>query len=136
MNHRLLPSQTWSGAQRGQGLVEMALVGLILVLLLAGIIDLGRAYFAYIAIADAATEGAMYGATFSDTSGSEIRDRVVAASGGQVSIDPGLVSVITDTQTITVTVAFTHTLLTPFLQTLFAGDTLLLQQQAVQPILE
>jgi Flp pilus assembly protein TadG len=114
----------------------MALVGLILILILAGMIDLGRAYFAYIAIADAATEGATYGATFPDTSATEVRDRVVGASGGQVSIDPNLVSVVTDTGTITVTVAFSHTLLTPIIQTLFAEDTLLLQQQAVQPILE
>lgn len=136
MSRRLLLSQTWSEAQRGQGLVEMALVGLILVIILSGMIDLGRAYFAYIAVADAASEGATYGATFPDRSGSEIRDRVVVASGGQVSIDPGLISVITDTQTITVTVSFSHTLLTPFIQTLFAEDTLLLQQQAIQPILE
>ena len=49
-----------SGTMTGilKGLVEMALVGLILVLILSGMIDLGRAYFAYIAIADAATEGA------------------------------------------------------------------------------
>jgi Flp pilus assembly protein TadG len=136
MKRRLLPSHTWIEGQRGQGLVEMALVGLILVLILSGMIDLGRTYFAYIAIADAAAEGATYGATFPDTSEGEIRSRTVGASGGQVSIDPGLVSIITDTQTITVTVAFRHTLLTPLIQTLFGEDTLLLQQQAIQPILE
>jgi hypothetical protein len=114
----------------------MALVGLILVLILSGMIDLGRAYFSYIAIADAATEGATFGATFPDKSSGEVRDRVVEASGGQVSIDPSLVSIITDTQTITVTVGFEHTLLTPLIQTLVGDDTLLLQQRAIQPILE
>lgn len=134
MSRRLLQAHMTN--QRGQGLVEMALVGLILVLILSGMIDLGRAYFAYIAIADAATEGATFGATFPGRSASEIRDRVVEASGGQVSIDPSLVSVITDTQTITVTAAFSHTLLTPLIQTLVGDDVLLLQQKAIQPILE
>jgi hypothetical protein len=60
----------------------------------------------------------------------------VEATGGQVSIDPSLVSVITDTQSITVTAAFSHTLLTPLIQVLVGDDMLLLQQQAIQPILE
>ncbi len=42
---------------RGQSLVEFALILPIFVLIVVGIFDLGRAFFAYIAIANAAREG-------------------------------------------------------------------------------
>jgi hypothetical protein len=136
MSRRFLTLQPLAESQCGQGLVEMALVGVVLVLILSGVIDLGRAYFAYIAVADAATEGAAYGATFSDRSESEITERVVRSSGGGVSIDPNLVSVVADTQSITVTVAYTQTLITPLIQTLVGEEAIVLRQRAVQPILE
>jgi hypothetical protein len=44
----------------GQSLVEMGISFLILVLLLGGAVDFGRLFFAYIAIRDAAQEGATY----------------------------------------------------------------------------
>jgi len=44
--------------ERGQSLVEMALVLPLLLLLVAGIIDFGRAYNNYIIITNAAREGA------------------------------------------------------------------------------
>ena len=47
--------------QRGQELVEAALALPMLVLMLLIVVDLGRAYFAYIAVIDAAREGARYG---------------------------------------------------------------------------
>jgi hypothetical protein len=47
---------------RGQSLVEFALVLPILLLLLAGAIDLGRAYFSAISLENAVKEGAFFGA--------------------------------------------------------------------------
>jgi hypothetical protein len=47
-------------AESGQSLVEMALSMVILVLLLSGLIDLGRLYFTYIALEDAVGEAALY----------------------------------------------------------------------------
>jgi len=135
MVHRLLMSQAWIEDQRGQGLVELALVGLALALILAGVLDLGRAYFAYIAMADAAAEGAAYGAAFPDKSEGEIKDRVVGASGGLVSIERDMVVVDRDAETITVIVTYNHTLLTPFLQAIVGGDTIALRQRAAQQIL-
>ena len=44
--------------ERGQGLVEFALVFPVFILLLLGIFDLGRAVYAYNTIGDAAREGA------------------------------------------------------------------------------
>jgi len=45
----------------GQSMVEFALILVILLVLLSGIVDLGRAFYAYIIIRDAAQEGAVYG---------------------------------------------------------------------------
>ncbi|MGC8837879.1 MAG: TadE/TadG family type IV pilus assembly protein [Anaerolineae bacterium] len=50
--------------ERGQSLVEMALAFPILLLLLAAIIDAGRAIDAYISITNAVREGARYGAKY------------------------------------------------------------------------
>ncbi len=46
--------------ERGQSLVEMALALPILLLVLAGLLDLGRIYFVYVALEDGAGEGALY----------------------------------------------------------------------------
>ncbi|RLD08984.1 MAG: hypothetical protein DRI65_00545 [Chloroflexota bacterium] len=45
---------------RGQGITEFALILVFLLVLLAGVFDLGRAFFAYMIIRDAAQEGAVY----------------------------------------------------------------------------
>jgi hypothetical protein len=45
----------------GQSLVELAFSLAFLLLLVAGVIDIGRAFFTYIALRDAAQEGAAYG---------------------------------------------------------------------------
>jgi Flp pilus assembly protein TadG len=47
--------------ERGQSLTEFALILVILLTLFAGVVDLGRVFFAYIIIRDAAQEGAVYG---------------------------------------------------------------------------
>ena len=47
--------------ERGQSLVELAISLTIIIWLLAGAVDLGSALFAWIALRDAAEEGALYG---------------------------------------------------------------------------
>ncbi len=51
----------------GQSLVEMALVLLIILLLLVGIVDLGRVLFYYQSMRDAVQEAAAYGSAFPQT---------------------------------------------------------------------
>src|ERR1051326_8769318 len=46
------------GGTRGQGLLELAMMLPLLLLILIGIIDLGRVFFAYTAISNAAYEAA------------------------------------------------------------------------------
>jgi len=47
-------------AEKGQGLVELAIVIPVLVVIVVGLLDLGRAYFSVIIINNAAREGARY----------------------------------------------------------------------------
>jgi hypothetical protein len=67
--------------QSGQGLVELALLLPFLVLLLAGIVDLGRGFRALTLITSAASQGAQYG-TFNPNDASGIRARVTNALEG------------------------------------------------------
>lgn len=48
--------------KRGQSLVEMGIFMMIFLLLLAGAINFGVAFFDYVSVRDAAQEGALYGA--------------------------------------------------------------------------
>jgi len=52
---------TKESSERGQSMAEFAISLVIILTLLAGVVDLGRAFFAYIIIRDAAQEGAIYG---------------------------------------------------------------------------
>lgn len=47
--------------EAGQSLTELGLSLMFILILLAGVVDLGRAFFHYIALRDAAQEGALYG---------------------------------------------------------------------------
>ncbi len=48
--------------ERGSNLIELALVLPVLLMLFATVVDFGRLYFTYVAVIDAAHEGARYGA--------------------------------------------------------------------------
>jgi Flp pilus assembly protein TadG len=62
-------------AQKGQSLVELALSMTVMLILLGGIVDLGRAFFTFMALRDAVQEGAMYG-SLHPTSTVEIKNQV------------------------------------------------------------
>ena len=115
----------------------MALILPILLILLMGLLDLGRLYFAYVAVTDAAGEGAAQ-AAINPTDGDAIFQRAQFASGGLVVLEAG--SVITACETvsagypITVTVDYTHTLATPVLRVIVPEGTLLLRAVATQAI--
>ena len=52
---------SFDSKQKGQDLVEFALVLPLLLLIVVGVLDLGRAFFAAIAVANVAREGARHG---------------------------------------------------------------------------
>src|SRR5690242_9141310 len=51
---------------KGQALIEVSILGVVLVALLAGIIDFGRAYYTSIVVTQMAGEGASYAAWYPD----------------------------------------------------------------------
>jgi len=77
----------------GQSYVETALVLPFLILLVVGVLDLGRAFNAHIVVSNAAREGARYGvARASDTTGikartlQETEGTGVAVSGADIQV--------------------------------------------------
>jgi Flp pilus assembly protein TadG len=71
--------------ERGQSLTEFAFGFLVLVLLIAGIVDLGRAFFTYMALNDAVQEGALYG-SLNPTNEAGIRSRVQGIAVGPIDM--------------------------------------------------
>ena len=84
------------GKQKGQSIVEFAMLSVFLIVLLAGVADFGRAYFIFLEMRDAAQEGAAYGSfTPSDLGGIEVRVRDTMKEPIDLS-DPTIVSVISE----------------------------------------
>jgi Flp pilus assembly protein TadG len=73
--------------EQGANLVEAALVIPLLILILAGIVDLGRTFYNYISIANAAREGARAGARLSCYPGSTTVDAAQRATYRQTIVD-------------------------------------------------
>ena len=128
-----------SKTERGQALVEMALMVVVLVLLLSGVLDLGRAYYAYLALKDAAGEGAYFGSVYpswADASDClnpwniEFRVRNAAPSGGLIDWNGPTTYVTTTvvsvsaTELITVAVTTDYTLAAPFIGAIAGSQTL------------
>jgi Flp pilus assembly protein TadG len=65
--------------ERGQSLVEMAMSLVILLLLVGGVVDLGRAFFTFMALRDSVQEGALYG-SINPTLTQEIKNHVLNSS--------------------------------------------------------
>ncbi len=63
-------------SEKGQSLLELALVLVFLLILLAGVIDLGRMMYEYLTMRDAAQEGAGYGAVYPNDC-AHLNDRVM-----------------------------------------------------------
>lgn len=119
--------------------MEFALVLPLLILLLGGVLELGRAFFVYVAVTDAAAEGATYASIYPDSSIQAITERAQAASGGLIRLDPSMIQVerpsLTAGSPITVTVTYPFTLVTPLLGDLVPGRTISLRAVAVGVIL-
>ena len=66
MNTLVQPDKSSPKAEQGQSLVEFALVAVLLLIIVAGIVDLGRLFYTWIALREAAQEGAVFGAICPD----------------------------------------------------------------------
>lgn len=103
--------QDHSTSERGQSLVETALLFPILLLILIGIVDLGRVYYSYLQLTNAAREGARWaGSNPTDIVGA--KDKAVnAANNSGISITTSNVTVSGgnnsgDTKTVTINLTF------------------------------
>lgn len=124
--------------QEGQSLVEVAIAMPLLILILAGILDLGRAYFTYIALTDAAAEGAAFAAIHPNDV-PQIINRAADSSNGLVTLEPGMINVrvgeLVAGDPITVTVDFDYRIITPFIQALVPDGTLHMRATVAQSII-
>jgi Flp pilus assembly protein TadG len=123
--HRLKQSE------HGQGLTELAIALPVLLLLLLGMLDVGRAFWALVALRDAVAEGASYAASY-PTRTTEIKERAAESSTALVVLSPDMFSVDyvdppTAGQPITVTVAYDFELLNPVGNAIVPGGTLTLR---------
>lgn len=124
--------------ERGQSLVEAALALPVVIMLMLGLLDLGRAYFALVELNDAADEAATYAALdYTDTASMRVR---AVQSANNVTLNPADVILSGPPahgigQPVTVTVSFSMTLFTPFVSQLLEGDVLVLRGRATHPII-
>lgn len=125
---------------RGQSLVEVALALPVILMVMLGMLDLGRAYYSLVVINDAADEGATYAAIRpNDVVG--VKLRAAEASAALVEIDPNNVNVIYPPgglwpgQPITVTVAVEMPIFTPFIGVMLDNNSLRLEGKSVRIIL-
>ena len=106
---------------------------MFLVLIVSGIVDLGRGFYTSIALDDAVQEGVLYAAFTDDVGGtdiaaSDIKARVVAStSSPQLSVDDVTVTCVDQPRSkqsggrVTVEVSHTLDLMTPFISDWFGG---------------
>lgn len=113
---------------KGQELVEFAIILALLMMVLLVIFDLGRVTFFYSVVHNAAREGARYGIT--DQDANQIRLVAIQKAGG-LEIDP---SVSFTTDSVTVTVDYDFTPVTPILDLLTSKDSITLHAQATMAI--
>jgi len=127
-------------SQRGQSLTELSITLVILLTLLAGVLDIGRAYYVFLSLRDAAAEGAAYG-SFDPTNTTEIEGRVRRESpGGMIdwsgaSISTSILGQPCRGGGIEVTATVEFPLLTPFIGTIAGSQSLPLTATVVNTIL-
>ena len=125
-------------AQKGQSLIEFAVIISLMFIILAGIVDLGRAFLMYINLRDAVEEGAIYGSiqpTDCDGISARTLDNVNNASGVTVEIlisgvdcataalSPETYSILGNEVRVTATLA-DFPLTMPFLGTVLGSQTI------------
>jgi Flp pilus assembly protein TadG len=140
MNKKVLFSR-----ERGQSMTELALILVFILLLLAGVVDLGRAFFTYMALREAAQEGALYGSTNpTDDANIETRARNASNLLQDLSSDPNADTSVTVTITgdactgnaITVTVSYDNFPITmPFIGSFVGSQTIPISASITDTIL-
>lgn len=149
-NHPFPPA-----SKRGQILVEFAVSLTVFLLLLAGTVDFGIGLFHYIAMHDAAQEGALYGSinpppltgswTCPDFNIDRICERVITASGENgllgkmyasgMSVAVAVPDEACEGHELSVTLQYDYPLTMPFIGAVIGSDHIRLTAAAVDTIL-
>ncbi len=119
--------------ERGQELVEYALILPIMLLILMSILDLGRAVYYYSAIHNSAREGARYGIINpEDPAGIEagVRNKAVVLNPTDLTV----VIILPDEDTVQVTVTYQFTAITPIAGILLGENVITLGSRAAMRI--
>jgi len=145
---------SWRRSEQGQSLVEFAAGVVVLVIIVSGVLDLGRAFFTFVAIENGAGEGAIF-ASYHPTwvTPDDVPENALAIPGidnityrathesPSGLVDPELMTVSVEhppiLQTgehVTVSVTYSYTVMTPFLHILVEGGMLPLRAEAAQAI--
>ena len=124
--------------ERGQSLVEAALALPLVIMLMLGMLDLGRAFFILVELNDAADEGAVYaGIDHTDIAGITTRASesasLVTISSSDVTLTGPPANAVG--QPVTVTISISMSLFTPFVSELVGGDEIVLSGRATHPIM-
>jgi Flp pilus assembly protein TadG len=131
--------------ERGQSLVEFAISLTAILILLAGAVDFGIALFHYIAMRDAAQEGALFGSMNPDNNAGII-DRAANSSGstgliGNLYASGDLTIAITysgahcEGNGITVTLVYNYPITMPFIGGFIGSNTIRLTASETDTIL-
>ncbi len=126
---------------KGQSLVEVALVLPLLLLMLLGLLDFGRVYFVMVSLFDAAEEGAIYASIHPGADSDTIRERAAGATSNLITLSVGDVdppvfqsSPPQPGTPVTVTVRYDFTFYTPAANVFFPDSTVTLRGQAVKAV--
>jgi Flp pilus assembly protein TadG len=130
--------------ERGQSMVELALVLPLLLLILFGIVDLGRVFNAYIAITNASREGALYGSFYppvNESAKARIRERVLQEAQPTVMLDSNLIHVSSvatgsGTEPVTVTVEYPFAAVSMMMGSFFPSNPYNLKATTVMMVRE
>ena len=128
--------------EKGQSMTEFAVSLTLLLMLLAVAVDGGRVFTSFIAVRDAAEEGALHGAyNPSDSAGIESRARTTSSNPvnlsdtGTVSVSSTVVGSACAGNTVEVTVTYTITMSMPFLGAVIGTQTFPLSATAITTII-
>ena len=115
--------------ERGDGLVEFALIVPVLMVFLLAVFDFGRAAYAYSVVANAAREGARFGAVAPDNTAGI----VAVVNGAAVALNLGRLSTSIShptTTSVRVQVSYVFDLITPLMARVLGRSSLLLRSTA------
>ena len=141
MVEKIEKNQKNQSKEQGQSLVEMAIALVILLLLVGGIVDLGRAFFTFMALRDSVQEGALYGSV-NPTLTTEIKNHVLDSSDmipdlvGSDDITVTIIGTACTGNGIQVTATYPDFPLTmPFMGTVLGGQTISISATVTDTIL-